>query len=390
MGGAVLFSRQDADCPTYPDCTCEDWGMSCDLETYDWYQCDDTDIAGSYDCNPPASGTGTGIGTASTTSLPAGGSGTSNPSATGSAPTASIGCSNPSLEDGDGLCTCTQGSFTTTITPAGGAGNACPTTLTGVPPQTGIPPTSTTAAATSTAFATAFGCSNPSLEDGDGICTCTQGTVTSTITPAGGPGNACPTAMPPASTTSPPSTTGPPPGDCPNNGVDQNAPGCPTSTAATSFSCGVASNVGVATYNPATWCGCNDGKSYPTLSAGSAPCAYATAPAASAAIHPSAIPPKMTSTPHRHPLRKSFSQPQPHTGTPIWTQIAPAARTLVPKSSAATATTPSSNSSRPQEHRTRRAVIRMMWVDGRPSREEGVSASMGTSAVPAMRLWIRI
>jgi hypothetical protein len=38
-------------------------------------------------------------------------------------------------------------------------------------------------------------CTKPSLEDGDGICTCTQGTVTKTITPAGGPGAACPTAI---------------------------------------------------------------------------------------------------------------------------------------------------------------------------------------------------
>lgn len=36
-------------------------------------------------------------------------------------------CSNPSLEDGNGLCTCTASSATVTITPSGGPGNACPT-----------------------------------------------------------------------------------------------------------------------------------------------------------------------------------------------------------------------------------------------------------------------
>ena len=41
-------------------------------------------------------------------------------------------------------------------------------------------------------------CTNPSLEDGDGICTCTgtgvTPTPTYTITPAGGPGNLCPSS----------------------------------------------------------------------------------------------------------------------------------------------------------------------------------------------------
>ena len=46
MGGAVLYSRQSNDCPDYPDCTCEDYGMMCDLETYDWYDCSDETIAG--------------------------------------------------------------------------------------------------------------------------------------------------------------------------------------------------------------------------------------------------------------------------------------------------------------------------------------------------------
>lgn len=48
---------------------------------------------------------------------------------------------------------------------------------------------------TSPAAVPSLYCTNPSLEDGDGICTCTQGSVTTTITTVGGPGNACPTAM---------------------------------------------------------------------------------------------------------------------------------------------------------------------------------------------------
>lgn len=66
MGGAVIFPRQDTttDCPSYTDCTCEPWGMSCDLSTYDWYECNDTSIAGSYDCNAP---TGTATATVSLT-----------------------------------------------------------------------------------------------------------------------------------------------------------------------------------------------------------------------------------------------------------------------------------------------------------------------------------
>ncbi|KAL8735678.1 MAG: hypothetical protein Q9166_000847 [cf. Caloplaca sp. 2 TL-2023] len=79
------------------------------------------------------------------------------------------------------------------------------------------------------------------------------------------------------------------PADCPNDGVRQNAPYCPTPSSATGFSCGLASNVGVATYSPATWCACqNPENSYPTMS-GEDPCGYATPPAT--AIHPSAVKP---------------------------------------------------------------------------------------------------
>jgi len=51
------------------------------------------------------------------------------------------------------------------------------------------------AATTSAAAASSLYCTDPSLEDSDGLCTCNQGTVTTTITPAGGPGNTCPTAI---------------------------------------------------------------------------------------------------------------------------------------------------------------------------------------------------
>jgi hypothetical protein len=56
-------------------------------------------------------------------------------------------------------------------------------------------PPSSTSTITSAAAASSLYCTNPSLEDGDGFCTCNQGTVTTTITPAGGPGNTCPTAI---------------------------------------------------------------------------------------------------------------------------------------------------------------------------------------------------
>jgi hypothetical protein len=50
-------------------------------------------------------------------------------------PTPSVYCTNPSLEDGDGLCTCNVGTFIfTTFTPVGGPGNSCGES-TIVPPQ---------------------------------------------------------------------------------------------------------------------------------------------------------------------------------------------------------------------------------------------------------------
>ncbi|KAL8699462.1 MAG: hypothetical protein Q9201_005989 [Fulgogasparrea decipioides] len=239
----------------------------------------------------------------------AAGTNTANPTATDSVPpsgtsipTESLQCSNPSLEDGDGICTCTQGTVTTTITPAGGPGNTCPTALTG-PLPSGTHPSTTLVRSTTPAPPRTAGldCSNPSLEDGDGICTCTQGTITTTITPAGGPGNTCPTALPAPTTTAtslispvsntitspiitnlgPTSTNKPP--TCMHNPVDEDPSNCtnPSSTSQP-FSCSAGSNIGLATYDPATWCGCNSptGTLYPTLPSGSgdAACAYTTPP----------------------------------------------------------------------------------------------------------------
>ncbi|KAI4194973.1 MAG: hypothetical protein LQ350_007459 [Teloschistes chrysophthalmus] len=78
------------------------------------------------------------------------------------------------------------------------------------------------------------------------------------------------------------------PRDCPNNGVQQNAPYCPTPTKPTGFSCGAASNIGAATFNPATWCVCGD-HDYPTME-GDKPCAYSTTPSV-ATIKPGPITP---------------------------------------------------------------------------------------------------
>ena len=43
MGGSLLrlTNRQTTDCPNYADCTCESWGMSCDVTDWSWYQCSD-------------------------------------------------------------------------------------------------------------------------------------------------------------------------------------------------------------------------------------------------------------------------------------------------------------------------------------------------------------
>ncbi|KAL8817406.1 MAG: hypothetical protein Q9223_003757 [Gallowayella weberi] len=82
----------------------------------------------------------------------------------------------------------------------------------------------------------------------------------------------------------------PPAWQCPNDGVRQNAPGCPTSTTSTGgpLRCSTGSNVGVATYNPATWCGCN-GQVYPTISGATSDfCAYTSVPAVT--INPTPAP----------------------------------------------------------------------------------------------------
>lgn len=69
------------------------------------------------------------------------------------------------------------------------------------------------------------------------------------------------------------------PADCPNGGVRQNTAYYPTPSSVTTFSCGAASNIGLATWMPATWCACkNPNNQYPTMS-GDYPCGCTTPPA---------------------------------------------------------------------------------------------------------------
>lgn len=99
-------------------------------------------------------------------------------------------------------------------------GQACPTSVPPLPPTCAGPlpfaapttPGSSPAYSSSTTVssltttappssAASVYCSNPSLEDGDGLCTCNVGNVTfTTFTPSGGPGNSCQasTIVPPA------------------------------------------------------------------------------------------------------------------------------------------------------------------------------------------------
>lgn len=104
------------------------------------------------------------------------------------------------------------------------------------------------------------------------------------------------TATPPPTSTAAQTSRSINPADCPNDGVRENAPYCPKPSSTTGFSCGLASNVGVATYTPATWCACrNPDESYSTMS-GDNPCAYTTPPATPITPHavtaaPTGVPP---------------------------------------------------------------------------------------------------
>ncbi|CAF9912067.1 MAG: hypothetical protein HETSPECPRED_000818 [Heterodermia speciosa] len=239
MGGAVLYSRQGSDCPDYSDCNCEDWGMSCDLETYDWYDCSDVDIAGPGDC------------------------GAASASSTGSIALSSTAAPTSTVLPSTSVLPTTSAQLTTTA-PTTTAQQSFTTGIGGVTIQPGD-------------------CPNNAVQENAPYCPTTTAAPTTTEQQSFTTGIGGVTIQP---------------GDCPNNGVQENAPYCPTSTAATSFSCGVGSNVGAATYTPATWCGCNDGNSYPTMTSASALCAYTAAPAGSLLIHPSAVPvPSTTSQP---------------------------------------------------------------------------------------------
>ena len=80
---------------------------------------------------------------------------------------------------------------------------------------------------------------------------------------------------------------------CMNNPVDEDPPNCiQPSTSSQPFKCSAGSNLGVATYDPATWCGCNtnSGTLYPTMTTGSgdAACAYTAPPTIT--VKPTAVP----------------------------------------------------------------------------------------------------
>ena len=69
---------------------------------------------------------------------------------------------------------------------------------------------------------------------------------------------------------------------CPNNAMDGNPPSrVQPSSSSQPLSCSADSNLGTATYNPTTWCGCNTGSGiYPTMTTGTGnmACAYTTLP----------------------------------------------------------------------------------------------------------------
>ena len=104
----------------------------------------------------------------------------------------SMDCTNPSPEDGDGLCTCSVGSQTIgTYTPTGGN---CPTAVPDGVSLAPSPPPSPAPTSAPPPPEASFECSNPSPEDGDGLCTCSMGSKTiGTYTPTNGN---CPTAAP--------------------------------------------------------------------------------------------------------------------------------------------------------------------------------------------------
>ncbi|KAL8684994.1 MAG: hypothetical protein Q9218_008033, partial [Villophora microphyllina] len=113
------------------------------------------------------------------------------------------------------------------------------------------------------------------------------------------------------------------PADCPNNPVQENAPYCPKPTQPTGFSCGAASNIGAATWSPATWCACGDHE-YPTME-GDKPCAYSTTPSVDP-IKPGPItpppqpktttpPPTPTTYPPESVCIHIFTDPPEHTAS---------------------------------------------------------------------------
>ena len=53
MGGSMIISRQDNSCPGYGDCDCTDWGYSCAMTDWSWFNCNLPDFADSCNAPPP-------------------------------------------------------------------------------------------------------------------------------------------------------------------------------------------------------------------------------------------------------------------------------------------------------------------------------------------------
>ncbi|KAI4259189.1 MAG: hypothetical protein LQ352_000863 [Teloschistes flavicans] len=127
----------------------------------------------------------------------------------------------------------------------------------------------------------------------------TNGKPTSSGSNIGGVGNTLVTTKRTGTSTGAKTTGGtlqsttayvPPAWQCPNDGVRQNAPGCPTPTTSTGgpLKCSTGSNLGLDQYSPATWCGCN-GQIYFTISGATSDyCAYKTVP--SETVLPTKVP----------------------------------------------------------------------------------------------------
>ena len=110
--------------------------------------------------------------------------------------------------------------------------------------------------------------------------------------------------------------------------MNQDPPNCTQPPSSSQpFSCSAGSNAGLATYDPATWCGCNSptGTLYPTLTTGSgdAACAYTAVP--SATVNPTIVS-KPATSPSAQPAPTTTSQPPPTTQSTVVLPTSTAAR----------------------------------------------------------------